>query len=130
MTAAGCRLGPLLALALTAGCIGAAPESRPGGMSRFQVLAHGQDAGGDYCKDFSLTPRQVEAFFFRAAETSPQRLHDRFDLLPCWVRGTAHSANGMVEWEIRAGATARVKLPDGSVLLWGCDKCEALMMAQ
>ena len=127
MNAVGRDAGLLLALALMTGCASATQEVRPGGMSHFAVLALGQDAGGDFCKDFRLTSRQVEAFFSRARETSPQQLHDGFDLLPCWVRGTAHSAQGMVEWEIRAGATARVNLPDGSVRLLGCDDCETLM---
>lgn len=123
-------LGTLLAGMLVTGCSGAITDDRPGAMTQFQVHASGADNGGEFCRGFRLSARQAEEFFGRAKSLPPQRLHDAFDILPCWVRGTARSPLGRAEWEIRAGGTARMKLPDGSVQLFGCDSCEALLTDQ
>lgn len=95
-----------------------------------QVLSHGYDDGGEFCKDFNLTPIQVEWFFSRAKELDAQLLHDQFDILPCWVRGTARSSQGASQWEIRAGGTARIVSENGAVALLGCDKCDDVLMGE
>lgn len=117
--------GLLLTAAVASGCV----DSKPGvsDAASFQVLARGQDKGGEFCQDFKLSPPQVERFFSLATVRTPQQLHDDFDELPCWVRGTGKSRRGSFEWEIRAGGTARISLADGSVELLGCDKCDALL---
>jgi hypothetical protein len=115
----------LLLTAAIAGCVGSKPVSSD--MMNFQVLSRGQDKGGEFCRDFDLTPVQVERFFSLATVRTAQQLHDNFDHLPCWVRGKGISRRGTFEWEIRAGGTARISLADGSVELLGCDKCEALL---
>jgi hypothetical protein len=53
-------------------------------------------------------------------------LHDRYELLPCWVRGTAHDASGEWRWEVRAGGTARLEAPGGDVTTLACDRCDEL----
>ncbi|QBI02843.1 hypothetical protein [Pseudoduganella albidiflava] len=128
MMSSGCYLGTLLALVLATGCSGAVRDERAVALSHVEIHASGADQGGEFCKDFRLTPRQVEDFFGRARTLPPQQLHDAFDSLPCWVRGAARSPRGQVEWEIRAGNTARMTFPDGSVQLFGCDTCDALLM--
>jgi hypothetical protein len=117
--------GLLLTAAAVTGCVGSKPVSPD--LASFQVLSRGQDNGGEFCQDFNLTPSQVERFFSLATVRTAQQLHDDFDHLPCWVRGTGKSRRGAFEWEIRAGGTARITLADGNVELLGCDKCEALL---
>jgi len=92
-----------------------------------RVTAHGQDEGGEFCADFALTPAQARTFFARAAPVTAMALHDRYELLPCWVRGTARNAAGEWHWEVRAGGTARLEAPDGEVMLLACDHCDELL---
>lgn len=92
-----------------------------------RVGARGQDDGGAFCADFALTPAQARTFFARAAPIAPMELHDRYELLPCWVRGTARNAAGEWHWEVRAGGTARLEAPDGEVMLLACDRCDELL---
>jgi hypothetical protein len=95
-----------------------------------QVLSHGYDSGGEFCADFILTSTEVEWFFSRAKILDARLLHDQFDLVPCWVRGTAQSVQGTWQWEIRAGGTARKVFKNGTVELLGCDKCDAVLMGE
>jgi hypothetical protein len=117
--------GLLLLAAVATGCGPSKPVVSD--VASFQVLSRGQDKGGEFCQDFKLSQPLVERFFSLATVRTPQQLHDDFDQLPCWVRGTGKSRRGSFEWEIRAGGTARITLADGSVELLGCDKCEALL---
>jgi hypothetical protein len=91
-----------------------------------RVTSRGQDEGGEFCADFALTPAQARTFFARAAAVTPMILHDRYELLPCWVRGTARDAAGEWRWEVRAGGTARLEAPSGEVTLLACDRCDEL----
>jgi heat shock protein HslJ len=117
----------LSATALTA-CFGSQPVSAS--TTSFQIVSRGQDKGGEFCRNFTLTPAQVERFFSLATVRSAQQLHDDFDHLPCWVRGTGKSRRGSFEWEIRAGGTASIRLADGRVELLGCDKCDTLLTSK
>jgi hypothetical protein len=121
------RLGLLVLVTwLAAAC--AEPSAR-GRLDDFRVTAHGQDAGGDFCRDFRLTPAQARWFFGRAEVLTAKQLHDRFDHLPCRARGTARGSKGSWQWEVRAGGTARLVAPDGAVQLLGCSDCEMVLGA-
>jgi len=50
-----------------------------------------------------------------------------WDVLPCYVRGTARSASGLWRWEIRAGGTATLETPAGDIELRACTGCEAVL---
>jgi hypothetical protein len=108
-----------------AGCA-ATPADRHA-LSDIVVLARGQDAGGGFCADFSLTSRQAQAFLGRSAVVTPMTSHDEFDILPCWVKGTAKSSAGLWHWEVRAGGTGKLESPDGDVELLGCKTCDDLL---
>lgn len=122
----------MFSVALVSGSGSAAPAipHAQNKLVNIQVLSHGYDEGGEFCKDFRLTPKQVEWFFSRAKTLDAQLLHDQFDILPCWVRGIAQSSQGASQWEIRAGGTARIVSENGSVALLGCDKCDAVLMGE
>lgn len=126
--AARCRPGLVLAaLAVIAGCGLMPVSSSYQGLSDFRVLSSGHEEGGGFCSDFRLTASQAQWFFSRATALDARQLHDRFDHLPCWVRGTAASSQGRWEWEIRAGGTARLTARDGRVELMGCARCEQVL---
>lgn len=115
------------ALISAAGCGQQAITTDSVQLADYQILANGQEEGGEFCKDFNLTPEQAEWFFARAKLMEAQQLYQRFDHLPCWVRGTARSSAGIWQWEIRAGGTARIVSPDGEAELLGCDQCDAVL---
>jgi hypothetical protein len=109
------------------GC--AAPIGR-GGLDDFRIVSRGQDDGGDFCRDFSLTAAQAAWFFRRAEVLTAMQQHDRFDHLPCWVRGTARGDGRTWQWEVRAGGTARLIAPDGTARLLGCNDCDAVLQGR
>ena len=118
-----CAAWLMAALSLP-GCAATTPAPS---WSDVQVDAHGHDDGGEFCADFALTPSQARTFLARATQVDAMTLHDRYDLLPCWVRGTARDTHGRWHWEIRAGGTARLESPSGDVTLLGCDACDELL---
>jgi len=93
----------------------------------FRVTSTGHDDGGDFCADFKLSAEQAALFFARARPSSASELHEDSNYLPCWVRGTAANEAGRSQWEIRAGGTARLMLPDGTVQLFACTSCDDLL---
>ena len=107
-------------------CACAAPPAAPA-LDGLTVEAAGHDDGGEFCADFALTPPQARTFLARAVVVDAMTLHDRYDRLPCWVRGNAHDARGLWHWEIRAGGTARLESPTGDVTLLACDACDELL---
>jgi hypothetical protein len=113
---------------LAAGCAGAHPDyssSAPPSLSDVQIAGQGAAPTDAFCADFRLTAAQAERYFERARAIDSVTLHDRFDYLPCWVRGNAKSQGALVAWEIRAGGTASVRWPDGHTVLLGCRECAA-----
>ena len=74
-----------------------------------------------------MTPAQVTAFFKRAQLIDAARLHDKFDHLPCYIRGTAVQNGKAATWEIRAGGTGKITVKKtGATLLYGCTTCDDL----
>jgi len=117
----------LAAAASLVACAAPSAATAPRSFDELQVTSRGQDDGGAFCADFALTPSQARTFLARAVAVDAMTLHDRYDLLPCWVRGTARDARGSWRWEIRAGGTARLESPTGDVVLLACDGCDELL---
>ena len=120
---------PIPALAavalLLAGC---ASAPLPGAaLDEVRIETRGTDAGGDFCADFSLTAAQARYFLARSIVVTASQQHDGWDVLPCYVRGTARSASGVWRWEIRAGGTATLETPAGDSELRACTGCEVVL---
>ena len=110
--------------ALLSGCAAPALEHS---LFDFRVMSRGNNTGDDFCRNFTLTSVQAEWFFARATVVEAIDQHDRFSYLPCWVRGTARDRDGLWQWEVRAGGTARLSGPTGTVLLLACSDCEEVL---
>lgn len=120
----------LMTALLATGCAAHSVDRRAAELTQVQVVSYGQDQGGEFCRDFNLTALQAKWFLSRAKVLNAEQLHDGFDLLPCWVKGTAQSRRGALQWEIRAGGTARLISANGQVDLLGCNDCDALLSGQ
>ena len=115
----------LAALFFASGCSNA--ERTQGTLDNVQIAEKGTEAGGDFCRDFSMTPAQVTAFFKRAQLVDAARLHDKFDYLPCYVRGTGMRDGEAATWEIRAGGTGKITVKKtAATSLYGCAACDDL----
>jgi hypothetical protein len=109
---------------LLAGC---ASTPLPGAaLDEVRLEARGSDPGGEACADFALTAAQARYFLARSVVVTPGQLQAGWDVLPCYVRGTARSASGLWRWEIRAGGTATLETPAGDMELRACSGCEAV----
>ena len=117
---------PLAAAALVlAGCA-SLPEAGAA-LDEVRIETRGADAGGEPCADFSLTAAQARYFLARAVVVTPAQQREGWDVLPCYVRGTARSASGLWRWEIRAGGTATLETPAGDSELRACTGCEIVL---
>jgi hypothetical protein len=113
---------PLLALA------GCATEPLPAvALDEVRIDSRGFESGGDFCADFTLTAAQARYFLARSVVVTARQQHDSWEVLPCYVRGTARSASGVWHWEIRAGGTATLETPAGDTELRGCSDCDAVL---
>ena len=119
-------LVPSAALLLAlAGC-GTTPV--PGAaLDEVRIESRGADPGGEACVDFSLTPAQARYFLARSVVVTAAQQREGWDVLPCYVRGTARSASGLWRWEIRAGGTATLETPAGDAELRACTGCEIVL---
>ena len=70
---------------------------------------------------------QARYFLARSVVVTSRQQHDNWDILPCYVRGTARSASGLWHWEIRAGGTATLETPAGDTELRACSDCDAVL---
>lgn len=71
---------------------------------------------GEFCKEFKLSVAQAKAFLSRAAIVTQREIHDYYDSLPCFVRGSANFHGYPATWEIRAGGTGSITLMGGDYL--------------
>jgi len=102
-------------------------QQSPHKLGDIAITERGTDAGGEFCKDFGMTPAQVSAFFDRAHIVGASELHGSFDHLPCYVRGTAVWEGQPAIWEVRAGGTGMLTIKARSPWLYGCSKCDDLL---
>src|SRR3954469_23597077 len=117
---------PLAASALIlAGC--ASPLEAGAALDEVRIETRGAEAGGESCADFSLTAAQARYFLARSVVVTPMQQREGWDVLPCYVRGTARSASGLWRWEIRAGGTATLESPAGDIELRACTGCEVVL---
>jgi len=87
------------------------------------VSSVGTDGGSDeFCSDFSLSVQEAQEFFTSANVISTKEMHDSFNHLPCFVRGSCVIESKICEWEIRAGGTA-VVTSGSTELIFGCEEC-------
>ena len=117
---------PLAASALFLAACASAPEAGAA-LDEVRIETRGMEAGGDACADFSLTAAQARYFLARAVVVTPAQQREGWDVLPCYVRGTARSASGVWRWEIRAGGTATLETPAGDSELRACTGCEIVL---
>lgn len=100
-----------------------APVARPASLEDVRVTARGADVQAAFCADFALDAAQARAFLSAAHVLNDRELHDDFDYLPCYVRGTGTRNGVPVRWEIRAGGTATVTADGEAAVQVGCKEC-------
>src|SRR5690606_16921292 len=94
------------------------------------VHSVGSDEPSSLCANFSLTNDQATQLLNRAKPITPQQLHDHYNYLPCYVKGTViRSGEGTMscDYTIRAGGTAELVCDDGQGYIYACDTCEVLL---
>jgi hypothetical protein len=83
------------------------------------------DKSKEICAGFNLSVEEVTEFFRQAKITRLTRIHDSYNWLPCYVRGTYTKGGKVFEWDINAGGFATVKSSETTTYL-ACDKCQHL----
>ena len=120
-------LASLACAAFVSACVGHAgtpPSPSPHlQLTEVRSTTRGTDVEGAFCADFDLDSSAAADFFASANVIDAADMHDHYDYLPCYVRGTAKDKASDVVWEIRAGGTATVQAPNGAIIFLGCRKC-------
>lgn len=93
------------------------------------VIEIGSDEENTFCKNFKLTNEQAVLFLKRSRMITAKTMHDKYDYLPCYVKGTSKIKDKKCNWEIRAGGTAEISCSDNNYIL-ACDKCDDLLKDQ
>jgi len=70
------------------------------------------DTSKDICVAFNLSVEEVRQFFKQAEIIQFSKIHDSYNWLPCFVRGTYTKVGKVFEWNINAGGFAAVKSSD------------------
>ncbi len=94
------------------------------------MYSTGSDEQPGLCANFRLTNEQVTQLLNRAKPITPKQMHDHYNYLPCYVRGTVmRSGEGAMscDFTVRAGGTAELVCDDGQAYIYACDTCEALI---
>lgn len=91
--------------------------------NHISVLKFGTDDPQAFCKGFNLSAEQVAIFFGRADRVGWDEIHNNFDWLPCYVKGTLFDNGTIYKWEIRAIGIGSVITPDDEVVWFGCQNC-------
>ena len=117
---------PTTALAVSLVGCAAAPQAGAA-LDEVRIESRGSDPGGEACADFKLSAAQARYFLARSVVVTAAQQRDGWDVLPCYVRGTARSASGLWRWEIRAGGTATLETPAGDAELRACTGCEIVL---
>ena len=81
------------------------------------------DKSKEICTGFNLTEQEVKQFFKQSEIISFKRIHDSYNWLPCYVRGTYAKEGKIFEWDINAGGFAILKSSDSTTYL-GCEERE------
>lgn len=102
------------------------PKKPASEFSNIYIQHVGMDQGGEFCKDFTLTTDQVGQYFKQAREVTFKQLHDEYDYLPCFVKGTLLRQALACEFEIRAGATAELNCNNDKPYFYVCTTCNTL----
>jgi hypothetical protein len=69
------------------------------------------------CLGFDLSQAEATRFLQRALIVTRYELHDSYNFLPCFVRGTADFDGRPASWEIRAGGTGTITFGSEFTLL-------------
>lgn len=115
----------LMALGLV-GCAARTPSKPAAEFSSIHIQQVGTDQNGEFCKDFTLTNEQVGQYFRQAQRVTFKQLHDQYDYLPCFVKGTLQRQDHACEFSIRAGATAELTCSNDQQFFYACTTCNNL----
>lgn len=94
--------------------------------SNIKVTAKGTEQKGSLCDKFTLTNEQAAVFLKKSRLIDIKALHDKYDYLPCYVKGTSTLKKKQCNWEIRAGGTAEISCNSNNYIM-ACDDCDDLL---
>lgn len=108
----------------------AACASQTAKFSNANVTTQGSDKPNNLCQNFKLTNQEAHTFFTKAKEVSAIAIHNEYDYLPCYVKGTisrkGSSEHSTCDFSIRAGGTAELACNGEEVKFYGCKTCDNL----
>ena len=94
------------------------------------VTARGSDEPNSLCPNLTLKNQEALTFFTKAKEVSVIEIHDQYDYLPCYVKGTIsrkdNSTYSTCDFSIRAGGTAELACNEEEIKFYACKTCDNL----
>ena len=101
--------------------------------SNAKVTNNGSDKPNSLCQNFQLTNQEALTFFTKAKPIEIIELHNQYDYLPCYVKGTIalnkedSTKKIICDFNIRAGGTAELTCGNEETTFYGCKKCKNLL---
>ena len=114
---------------LTASCVANSSH-----FTKAKVLTRGIDDANSLCEKFNLNEQEALEFFKKAKVVNQKTIHDHYDYLPCYVKGTisfppkdSKRTEEMCGFTIRAGGTAELACGKEDVKFYACNNYENLL---
>lgn len=98
-----------------------------------KITGAGSDKPNSLCQNFQLTDQEAVTFFTKAKQVSAIEIHDQYDYLPCYVKGTiaikkaSSPQKAICDFNIRAGGTAELTCNNEETVFYGCKTCDKLL---
>lgn len=121
-------LRPIALLAVAATMTACAASG--GGFRAAKVKSIDSDEPTPLCSGFRLSDGQAQEFLERSNKITAQQMHDNYNYLPCYVKGTVvrvDESEHTCDFTIRAGGIAELSCENGQAYIYACDTCEALL---
>ncbi len=96
-----------------------------------KTTSHGSDQPNSLCEKFNLTNIEALEFFKKSKEVDSIKIHNEYDYLPCYVKGTISANHNKTTkncaFTIRAGGTAELTCPSEETKFYTCEKCDTIL---
>lgn len=80
------------------------------------VKVDAQQAGGNACTGYRLTPKQARIQLERSIVVTRRVVHDYFDWGDCVITGTLRTSFEEWTWQIRQGGVTQLESPHGDIV--------------
>lgn len=121
----------LMMLVVVVATVTACASTEKRSFDNVRLTGFGSDRPDSLCENFRLTQAQAGQFLNRVRPINARQMHDHYNYLPCFVKGTVTrigQSHEICDLIIRAGGTVELSCEGGQTYLYACDTCDELLV--